>query len=454
MNKGKIFEYIDSKSELFTKLSDKVWDAAELRFTEKVSSELLCKALEDEGFTVERGIGKLDTAFCGHFGSGKPVIAFLGEFDALPRMSQKAGIPYREEAKSGGNGHGCGHNLLGAGALAAAFGVKRYLEECECEGTVIYFGCPGEEGGSGKVFMVREGVFDGVDCALTWHPSDRNEVSATSYLASYTVSYRFRGISAHAAANPESGRSALDALELMNIGVQFLREHISPEARIHYAITDTGGSAPNIVQSTAEAVYQFRAPTGAQAAEIYRRLNKIAEGAALMTETEVDIRFVRASSNTLPNTIMEQMLYENMAALPRPTVPDSEKELMSAISETLPPAENTHWGEVLPYTPSTASKPASTDVGDVSWVCPTAQFDGAVWPANTPMHSWQAVAVGKSETAHRGMIFAGKALAATAIDLFEQPEKFAAAQAEFIRRTAAVPYVCPIPNSVMPDMPK
>ena len=454
MNKDKVFEYIDSKSELFATLSDKVWNAAELRFTEKVSAELLSKALEDEGFTVERGIGKLETAFCGRFGSGKPVIAFLGEFDALPRLSQKAGIPCKEEAVAGGNGHGCGHNLLGAGALAAAFGVKRYLEESGREGTVIYYGCPGEEGGSGKVFMVREGVFDGVDCALTWHPADHNEVTATSYLASYTVNYRFRGTSAHAAANPEAGRSALDALELMNIGVQFLREHIPSEARIHYAITDTGGSAPNIVQSTAEAVYQFRAPRLHQAAAIYPRLNKIAEGAALMTETEVDIRFIRASSNTLPNTVMEQMLYENMAALPHPTVPDSEKEFMAAISATLPPADSTNWGEVLPYVPSSASRPASTDVGDVSQVCPTAQLDGAVWPANTPMHSWQAVAVGKSETAHRGMIFAGKALAATAIDLFEQPEKLAAAKEEFLRRTAIAPYTCPIPADVMPDMPK
>ncbi len=454
MNKEKTFEYIDANAALFAELSDKVWDAAELRFTETISSALLCDALEADGFAVERGIGGLDTAFCGRFGSGRPVIAFLGEFDALPRLSQKAGVPRKEEAVPNGNGHGCGHNLLGAGSLAAAFGVKRWLAESGREGTVIYYGCPGEEGGSGKVFMVREGVFDGADCALTWHPGSRSEVSAASYLASYTVNYRFRGTSAHAAADPEAGRSALDALELMNIGVQFLREHIPSEARIHYAITDTGGSAPNIVQSTAEAVYQFRAPQLAQATEIYRRLNKIAQGAALMTETEVDIRFIRASSNTLSNTVMEQMLYENMAALPCPTVPDCEKELFAAIAATLPPASNEHWGEVQPYTPSNASRPASTDVGDVSWVCPTAQFDGAVWPEGTPLHSWQAVALGKSAAAHGGMIFAGKALAATAIDLFEQPEKLAAAKAEFIRRTTATPYVCPIPEDVLPDMPK
>lgn len=473
MDKHALYQYLDGKAADFYKVSDTVWEAAETAFDEKISAEALAEALEHEGFDVERGVAGIETAFLGRFGSGKPVIGILGEFDALSGLSQQAGVCRPEPITPGANGHGCGHNMLGAASLAAASAVKKYLEETGAPGTVIYFGTPGEEGGSGKAFMAREGVFDELDLALTWHPGNYNAVASGSSLANYQVRYVFSGVSAHAAGNPHQGRSALDAVELMNIGVQFLREHIVQEARIHYAITNTGGFSPNVVQAHAEVLYLIRAPKTPQVEEIYQRVNKIAQGAALMTETELEIDFVKACSNVVPNNALERVLYQNMRELPPPQYTEQELEFIRGIAATChpdldalrrkmygAPADQIAEAErqfdkpiydfVLPYSPEASTMSGSTDVGDVSWVCPTAQVYIATWAAGTPGHSWQIVAQGKSAQAHKGLLYAAKIMAGAAVDLLQSPELVQQARDEHARRMGGVKYVCPIPAGVKP----
>ena len=473
MEKQVLYRYLDEKADSFYALSDAVWEAAETAFEEKISAEALCTALVEEGFAVERGVAGIETAFLGRYGSGRPVIGILGEFDALSGLSQQAGLCERRPVAEGANGHGCGHNMLGAASLAAACAIKKYLKETGAEGTVIYYGTPGEEGGSGKAFMAREGVFDGLDLALTWHPSDYNAVWSGSWLANYQVRYAFRGVSAHAAGDPHHGRSALDAVELMNIGVQFLREHIMQEARIHYAITNTGGFSPNVVQAYAEVLYLIRAPKTAQVEEIYQRVNKIARGAALMTETELEIDFVKACSNVIPNNTLERVLYQNMKSLPTPQYTEEEMAFIRDMAATCardcegmrkklcgateaeraavePHLNDILYGFVMPYVPSEAVSSGSTDVGDVSWVCPTAQVYTAAWVAGTPGHSWQIVAQGKSAQAHKSLLYAAKVMAGAAVDLLQNPELVRQAQAEHERRLEGGKYVCPIPDGVRP----
>ena len=336
MDKQEALRSLDEKAGVLFSVSDSIWDNPETDYTENVSSSILKEALEKEGFTVESNLAGIPTAFSGTFGSGSPVIGILGEFDALPGLSQKAGIAEKEPLEKGGNGHGCGHNLLGAGSLAAAIAVKEYLKEKKCPGTVVYFGCPAEEGGSAKAFLARDGVFSHVDIALSWHPNNMNAVWAFSSLANVKVRYSFKGISAHAGTSPHLGRSALDALELMNMGVQFLREHIIPEARVHYAITNTGGDAPNVVQAEAESVYLIRAPKNSQVKEIYERVNQIAKGAAMMCGVDVTIRLEKACSNILVNHSLEKVLYENMKAVGLPQYSEEEYSFAKAIQDTLP----------------------------------------------------------------------------------------------------------------------
>lgn len=455
-NKKDINEYIASKAEMFYKISDDIWDAAETAFEEYQSAEVLCKALEAEGFAVSRGIAGIETAFSGKAGSGGPVVGILGEFDALSGLSQMAGIAEKKELVKGGNGHGCGHNLLGAGSFAAAVGIKKYLEESGTPGTVIYYGCPGEEGGSGKTFMAREGVFNELDFALSWHPGDYGHIVwPVTTLANYQIRYRFNGISAHAASDPFNGRSALDAVELMNVGVQFLREHIISDARIHYAITNTGGFSPNVVQAYAEVLYLIRAPKNNQVEEIYQRVNKIADGAARMTETEVSIEFIKACSNIVLNHTISQALQDNLAQVPMPEYTEAELKDLQALSDTVKGGGAKTKGPiknfVVPLQRTEKVGPGSTDVGDVSWICPTGQIMTSTWAAGTPGHSWQIVAQGKSSPAYKGLLYAGQILAGAAIDIIENPALLEEAKAELARRTEGRPYVCPIPKDVKPS---
>lgn len=302
---------IQSKKEQFWEMSDQIWGFAEMRFKEDQSSRLQMEFLRNEGFTVEEGIGDIPTAFSARAGSGRPVIGLLGEYDALPKLSQEADVTVKKPLAEGAPGHGCGHHLLGTGCLEAAVAVKDYLLEHPGQGTIVYFGCPAEEGGAGKAFMVREGCFKDCDICLAWHPYSATFASVSS-LANARIIYRFTGKSAHAATSPYLGRSALDAVELMNVGCNYMREHMIPDARVHYAVTDTGGDAPNVVQAHAEVIYSVRAPRVDQVCELAERVHNIARGAALMTETKVEIQVVSAYADVLQNKVLDNLVYGHM----------------------------------------------------------------------------------------------------------------------------------------------
>lgn len=468
---------IEEKKDMIAHVADSIWEYAELSLQEYRSCALYCEVLEKEGFRVEKGIAGIETAFSASFGQGKPVIGILAEYDALSGLSQKAGSTEREEVVSGGNGHGCGHNLLGAGALAAAIGIKAYLEQTGCPGKVILYGCPGEEGGAAKAFMARDGVWKGLDAALTWHPEDVNEVVTGSSNSCIQVQYHFKGVASHAAGAPEMGRSALDAVELMNIGVQFLREHMSDGARIHYAITDTGGLSANVVQPKASVLYMVRSNCVAEAVELQKRVDKIAEGAALMTETSFERKFIDGCADTVCNHVLESVLYDNFEKLGVPEYSEEENvyaDRLAAEFQTqnyypgiaakydqkareLVEKKQKETGHAMnaflaPLYTGDAFEPGSTDVGDVSWLTPTAQIHVAAWPNGTPGHSWQIVSCNRTKIGHKAALQAGKVLAAGAIDLFEDPKLLQQARKEFEKRTKEG-FTCPIPEEAVPVIP-
>ncbi|MCE0490262.1 M20 family metallopeptidase [Pantoea sp. Mb-10] len=471
-----IERYIDAHQARFTALSDAIWDVPETRFEETQSSAILADALAQEGFAVERGVGNIDTAFIASIGEGKPVIALLGEFDALAGLSQQAGCATPQPVVENGNGHGCGHNLLGTAGLAAAFAIKAWWAEHGQRGTLRFYGCPGEEGGSGKTFMVREGLFDDVDAALTWHPEGFSGMFNLSTLANIQAAFRFKGVAAHAANSPHLGRSALDAVTLMNTGANFLREHIVQEARVHYAVTHTGGASPNVVQADAEVLYLIRAPQRDQAQDIYQRVINIARGAALMTDTQMTVRFDKACSNYVPNRALEAVMERNLHQFGLPDYSAEEHAFAAAIRATLTKddlenarlnaartggdagrawtaslGEKALMDEVAPYAVTHDLLYGSTDVGDVSWVTPTAQCFAPCFAFGTPLHTWQLVAQGRTAIAHKGMCLAAKVLAATALTLLLDEATLARCRAEFMQVRQAQPYVCPIPAEVTPS---
>ena len=432
---------IEKKADLVAQVADEIWSFAELSLQEEQSADLYCRVLEQEGFKVERGICNIPTAFSAFYGSGRPIIGLLAEYDALSGLSQKGGSLTREELVSGGCGHGCGHNLLGAGAMAAALGVKAYLEAAKIPGTVVLYGCPGEEGGAAKAFMARDGLWYGLDAALTWHPDDANEVLTGSSNSCIQTQYHFTGVAAHAAGDPDRGRSALDAVELMNVGVQFLREHMSDKARVHYAITDAGGRSPNVVQPRASVLYMVRSNHVAEAVELQARVDKIAQGAALMTETTVEKKFIDGLADTVTNHALERVLYRNFEALGVPSYTPEELAFADSLAGTYSgsdrapgvgsqydldyaadaQARRAQAGHamnrfLLPLYQGDAFQPGSTDVGDVSWQCPTAQIHVAAWPNGCPGHSWQNVSCGRTDIGHKAALHAGEVLAAS---LFE-----------------------------------
>ena len=479
MDKSQMYEYLDQKQDTLTDVANHIWDYAETAFEEFKSAELLEKVLRENGFQVEEGVGKIKTAFCATYGTGKPVIGILAEFDALSGLSQKAHSAVREPVVENGNGHGCGHNLFAGGSVGAALAVKAYLESNKRPGTVKLFGCPGEEGGSGKAFMAREGVFKGLDIALAWHPQGVNAIFDINFLANYQILYKFKGVAAHAAAAPQMGRSALDAVELMDVGVNYLREHIIPEARVHYAITNSGGFSPNVVQPEASVLYLIRAPKTSQVEEIYQRVNKIAQGAALMTETSVEIQFIKACANVVPNKSLSKAMFDNLKSLKLPeytpeeigfaneiakTVPQSktrEEDLLHRVG-TLPPEDfrccvqqlkgKSLCDIVIPFyedNPS-AQMTMSSDVGDVSWNVPTAQVVTTCYAMGTPEHSWQLVSQDRTSIGYKGMMLAAKTIAGTAVDALENPALIEKAKKEFHERLEGETYRCSIPKDVFP----
>ncbi|MCI9402046.1 MAG: amidohydrolase [Oscillospiraceae bacterium] len=469
---------IEAKAAVINDVSDSIWEYAELSLQEFKSAEKYCEVLEKEGFTVEKGICNIPTAFSASFGSGRPYIGLLAEYDALSGLSQKGGSLEKEELIPGGCGHGCGHNMLGAGALAAALGVKAYLETAGISGTVILYGCPGEEGGAAKAFMARDGLWKNLDVALTWHPGGANEVVTGSSNSCIQTQYIFHGVAAHAAGNPERGRSALDAVQLMNFGVEFLREHMEDRARIHYAITNSGGISANVVQSKASVLYMVRSPHVARAIELQKRVDDVAKGAALMTGTTYEKVFIDGTSNTIPNHVLEKVLFDNFQELGVPTHTAEEYAFADTLAKTYPGADEPtgmaakfslslaeevrelqkKCGHALNdflmplYQADDAYSAGSTDVADVSWLCPTGQIHVVSFANGAPGHSWQNVSMGKTDIGRKSVIHAGKVLAAATIDLFNQPDTIAAAKAEFEKHTAEG-FTSPIPADAVPVIP-
>ena len=470
-----IKDLVSAKADTTVALAKEIWGYAELSYEESKSAAALIAALKQEGFTIEEGIADIPTAFTATYqcGSGKPVVGFLAEYDALSGLSQKADCPVQEPVREGGAGHGCGHNLLGAGCYAAAVALKDYLIKEKKDGTVIFFGCPAEEGAGSKQFIARAGYFDNVDFAYTWHPETVNEVSSRGSVAIMGANFTFDGVAAHAGGEPHLGRSALDAVELMNVGVQFLREHMPRDARIHYSILDAGGASPNVVQHQASVLYMIRSNFVKDCITLHQRVDKIAQGAALMTDTTIERRFVDGLSDTVCNHALEKVLYDNFAELGVPACTPEEHAFMEKLSATyagsdIPSgvgAENDpafaekvqalrtgHFNDFLvPLYQGPAFNAGSTDVGDVSYQCPTAQIHMAVWPNHVPCHSWEVVSCNKTPLAHRATVHAGKVLCAAAIDLIQQPELLEQAKAEFRKRTAGG-YTCPIPADAVPTI--
>jgi len=467
-NTPDIWRHVDAKAPEMIALADRVWDMPELLYTEFRSAAEHVEELKRQGFRVEQGVAEIPTAIMAEAGEEGPVIAILGEYDALPGLSQEAGVATKQPVPHhNGSGHGCGHNLLGAGAMLAATAVKNWLAEKGIKGRVRYYGCPAEEGGAAKAFMARAGLFNDADIAITWHPSSFAEVAPAASLANTRIDFTFTGRSSHAAAAPHLGRSALDAIELMNVGVNYMREHMDSAARIHYAYLDAGGVAPNVVQGKAKVRYAIRHPDTPGMRALVERVKKIAQGAALMTETTVEVEVISAVSNILGNTPLEEAMQTQLELLGAPEYDEADKEYARAIRATLSPDDikAAFKAAGLPYdaemelcsTTVPAGSPrqlmlGSTDVGDVSWCVPLVQAHGATCAVGTPFHSWQLTAQGKSGQAHKGMVHVAKVMAATATAALENPGLIAKAKADLASRLDGTPYDCPIPAANKPPL--
>ncbi len=428
---SKILNEIDKQKERYAEVAQQIWSFAEMGYQEEQSSALLQKTLSDSGFSIEVGVAEIPTAFVATYGSGAPVIAILGEYDALPGLSQQA-VPYKLSNK-GKAGHACGHHLFGTASAAAAIAIKNYLVENNKSGTVKYYGCPAEEGGSGKVYMTRSGLFNDVDVALHWHADSRNSASVRPALANKSAKFRFYGVSAHAAAAPEKGRSALDAVEAMNMMVNMMREHVTESTRIHYVITQ-GGKAPNVVPDFAEVYYYARNKTREEVVQVFDRIVAAAEGAAKGTGTTMDYEMIGGTHELLFNDILQPMVHKNLQTIGGYQYTAEEKAFAEKISETLGVSLDTSFVEgVAPY--ETGGKPGgSTDVGDVSFAVPTAGLRAATWVPGTPAHSWQAVAAGGTDIGNKGMMVAAKTLALTAMQLIDNPKIINAAKEDFLQK--------------------
>ena len=470
-----IRDAVREKAQIITGLNRSVWEYAELGYQETKSAATIIKALEDDGFTVTKELAGIPTAFKAVWGSGSPVVGILGEYDALPGLSQKAGVAAPEPDEGHTTGHGCGHCALGAGAVGAAMAAKAYLEQSGKTGTLVFFGCPAEEQGFGKGFMAKARCFDGVDMMFTWHPADQNVPMGTRMVANYKVRFDFTGISAHAGAAPEKGRSALDACELMNVGVNYMREHMIDEARVHGAITNPGGIAPNVIPSEAQILYAIRAPKVTQVKKLYERMCDIARGAALITGTTVDIKQVAAYSNVIENDTLEDIMYENMrhfvpigyteeelayARRFQEVITERDKEglkdLISILSgrdkEKKRQMEESPMLDFVLERHVSFGGGGSTDVGDVSWVVPTGKVDINCYAAGTALHSWQAVAQGKAPAAHKGMLTAAKIMACTGAELLEKPELLERIKEDWLEKLDGETYPDPLPKDVKPEI--
>ncbi len=441
---------MDTRAERFGGLSRQIWEFAEVGYKETRSAALLKSELRGAGFEIQENVAGIPTAFIATWGQGKPVIAILGEYDALPGLSQLA-QPERKPRVAGAAGHGCGHNLLGVASAFAAIAVKDYLAEKKLPGTIRFYGTPAEEGGGGKVYMVRAGAFQDVDAVLTWHPGGRNRASLASNLANISAKFRFYGKPAHAAGSPELGRSALDALMVMNHAADLLREHVPQATRIHYIIT-RGGEAPNVVPDFAEAYYYARHPDMHTLDGIWARIIKCAEAGALATETRMEMEFVNSVYNVLPNDALNELVDRNLRQVGGLRYTPEEQAFAETLRKSFSERTPELGGQEQVQAPESGFTSGSTDVGDVSWVVPTAQLTTATYVPGTPAHSWQSTACAGSSIGRKGMVVAAKTLALTAVDLFSDPKQVAAARASFDKRRAGHEYRSRIPVNHKPPL--
>ena len=469
-------DLVASQADAAVALAKEIWNYAELSYEEVRSAAALMEALKKEGFAIEEGIAGIPTAFTATFqsGSGKPVVGFLAEYDALAGLSQKAGCPVQEAIEPGGAGHGCGHNLLGAGCYAAAVALKDYLVKESKDGTVIFFGCPAEEGAGAKQFIARAGYFDNVDFAYTWHPETINEVGSKGSVAIMGANFTFNGVAAHAGAEPHLGRSALDAVELMNVGCNYLREHMIDAARIHYAYSDAGGSAPNVVQSCAVIKYEVRAPKVSQVQELFTRVVDVAKGAALMTGTKMQYEITMAFSDYTANRTLGAVVDQCFRELGAPDWTEEDYDLAAGFLRTYPRSTMAGIREKLgtyfapeeldkalekpldsmvhPFNPKeTGYNSGSTDVGDVGYATPTVMFHVATACLGNVGHSWQNTAFACSGIGMKGMLRAAEVMTLSAIRTMAQPELIRKAKEELIRKNGGK-YRCPLPDYVTPPI--
>ncbi|TMM55924.1 amidohydrolase [Maribacter algarum] len=433
--KEDVLKKLDSQTEKYSTIAQNIWDLAEMGYQEEKSSALLQKTLSDAGFTIKTGVAGIPTAFTAEFGSGSPIIGIMGEYDALPGLSQEAVAEKKSAGKAAG--HACGHHLFGTASTAASIAVKEWMVANKTKGTIRFYGTPAEEGGSGKVYMVREGLFDDVDVALHWHPSSQNAASAGAALANKSAKFRFYGVSSHAAAAPQMGRSALDGVEAMNAMVNMMREHVIQEARIHYVITD-GGKAPNVVPDFAEVYYYARHNKRDVVIDIFDRIVKAAEGAALGTGTTMDYEMIGGTHELLPNLTLQKLMHDNLSKIGGLEYTPEEKAFADKIAVSLgqKQADLAKAKNIQPYK-TEARAFGSTDVGDVSFTVPTVGMGAATWVPGTPAHSWQAVAAGGTSIGKKGMMVAAKTLTLTAMDLFKDKDLVAKAKTEFLERRGA-----------------
>ena len=431
--KTESMKMLEGGYEQYKQIALQIWDHAELGYKEVKSTALLQQTLKNEGFTVEAGVADIPTAFVATYGSGQPVIGILAEYDALPGIAQQA-IPEKKTIEGKAGGHACGHHLFGAASVAAGISIKKLIEEKKLKGTIKVFGCPAEEGGSGKVYMVRAGLFNDVDVAIHWHPGAENGVTMTSALANSSAKFRFYGLSAHAAGAPERGRSSLDAVESMNYMVNLMREHIPQETRIHYVIT-SGGKAPNVVPDFAEVYYYVRHPKRDQVKQIFERVVTAAKAAAMGTETRMDYEIIGGTHDLLLNRTLGEAMQKNLEKVGGVKYTEEEIQFAQKIqsSFTYKAPAISQADSIAPLKIEMDAGGGSTDVGDVSYAVPTVGLRAATWVPGTPAHSWQAVACGGTAIGTKGMLVAAKTMALTAIDLFTDPTLIQKSKDEFLK---------------------
>lgn len=446
-------DFVDAQRDNILEVNRAIWEFAEVGLEERQSADLLMQKLKEHGFEIEAGIANLPTAFVATYGAGRPVIGLLAEYDALPGLSQKV-TPQREPVQEGAPGHACGHSGLGAGAFGAIIAVKEAMERQNLPGTIRLYGTPAEETVIGKVYMTLGGVFNDLDVCLHWHPSSKNRTFSRSSKALVSVKFTFAGVAAHASGTPESGRSALDAVELMNIGVNYMREHVKEDARLHYVITD-GGAAPNVVPAQATVWYFIRADEHTDVERNYQWVRDIAQGAALMTQTKLTVRIETDCHEVVPNGPLADVLQTHLEAVGAPKFSDTEKLFARRLQQPLVEQFGTEFPVPLdesihPLHQNLEPTKGSTDVGDISWHVPTSGINTTCLIAETPGHSWQDVAAIRSSIGEKGIIYATKVLATATIDLLERPEVVTAAKADFEERMRERAYTTLVPAGQMP----